>query len=196
MNDALGIMKALSDDTRMKIIRALKESDMYVELLAERLQLTPATVSFHMKKLVAAGLVNTRREQYYTMYSLRGEAFQLSLSGIIFAGEQGDAAAAQREEIYRRKVIKSFMPGGYCERLPVQMKKRLIIYDEIYRLFLPEKAYPESEVNETIQKIHGDFCSVRRAFIGLGWMTRERGIYRLVGDGITPPKPESYTDYA
>ena len=65
MSETLGILKALADDTRLKILRALSERDMYVELLAERLQLSAATVSFHMKKLQAAGLVDSRREQYY-----------------------------------------------------------------------------------------------------------------------------------
>ncbi len=49
MSETLGILKALADDTRLKILRALSERDMYVELLAERLQLSAATVSFHMK---------------------------------------------------------------------------------------------------------------------------------------------------
>ena len=70
MSETLGILKALADDTRLKILRALSERDMYVELLAERLQLSAATVSFHMKKLQAAGLVDSRREQYYIVYSL------------------------------------------------------------------------------------------------------------------------------
>ena len=51
MKEALTIYKALADETRLKILNALNEKEMYVELLAERLQLTPATVSFHMKKL-------------------------------------------------------------------------------------------------------------------------------------------------
>ena len=68
MSETLGILKALADDTRLKILRALSERDMYVELLAERLQLSAATVSFHMKKLQAAGLVDSRREQYYISY--------------------------------------------------------------------------------------------------------------------------------
>ena len=57
MKEALTIYKALADETRLKILNALNEKEMYVELLAERLQLTPATVSFHLKKLSAAGSV-------------------------------------------------------------------------------------------------------------------------------------------
>ena len=46
---------------------------MYTELLAERLNLTPSTVSFHMKKPEEAGLAVSRKEQYYTVYSLNRE---------------------------------------------------------------------------------------------------------------------------
>ena len=83
MNEALTIYKARADDTRLKIIRALNEKEMYVDLLAERLQLTPATVSFHMKKLLTAGLVEARRVQYYTMYSIRKEVFMTNILDII-----------------------------------------------------------------------------------------------------------------
>lgn len=179
MKEALTIYKALADETRLKILSALNEKEMYVELLAERLQLTPATVSFHMKKLSAAGLVETRREQYYTMYSLRREAFSMTLEQLTFAEAEDDAAQRQREEMYRRKVIKSFMPYGYCETMPAQSKKRMIIYEEIFRKFEMGKQYSEKEVNALIGQVHGDFCTVRRAFVGLGWMTRENGIYTV-----------------
>ena len=179
MKEALTVYKALADETRLKILNALNEKEMYVELLAERLQLTPATVSFHMKKLAAAGLVDTRREQYYTMYSLRQEAFSMSLTQLTFADAECDAAEKQREEMYRRKVIKAFMPFGYCEVMPAQSKKRMIIYEEIFRKFEVGKQYAEKEVNALIGQMHGDFCTVRRAFVGMGWMTRENGIYTV-----------------
>ena len=65
------LFKALADETRLKILCALSEREAYAELLAERLRLSPATVSFHMKKLAAAWLVRQRKEQYYMMYSLK-----------------------------------------------------------------------------------------------------------------------------
>ena len=63
--NALKIFKSLSDMSRLRIIQSLTKGDMYTELLAERLSLTPSTVSFHMKKLEDAGLVVPRKEQYY-----------------------------------------------------------------------------------------------------------------------------------
>ena len=64
---ALRLFKCLSDASRLRILQALSEGDMYTELLAERLGITPSTVSFHMKKLEEAGLVSSRKEQYYTV---------------------------------------------------------------------------------------------------------------------------------
>ena len=178
MNSALALFKALADETRLKILNALNEKDSYVELLAERLQLSAPTVSFHMKKLQAAGLVDARREQYYTMYALRRDVFEAALGALVFR-DAGANAEAIREEQYRRKVIRSFMPDGYCETLPAQVKKRLIVYREIFNQFDAGRTYTEKEVNALISRMHGDFCTVRRAFVGMGWMSRDRGIYTV-----------------
>ena len=177
-DSALAILKALADDTRLRIVRALQEKDMYVELLAERLALSAPTVSFHLKKLTAAGLVDARREQYYTIYSLRREIFNTTLSALL-DDVSSPVSEALREEQYRRKVIRSFMPDGRCETLPAQVKKRMIIYHEIYSRFDPSRTYTEREVNAIIAEVHDDFCTVRRAFVGMGWMQREKGVYTV-----------------
>ena len=179
MTDTLSLFKAIADDTRLKILRTLNEKEMYVELLAQRLHLSPPTVSFHLKKLYAVGLVDSRKEQYYTVYSLRRQVFDKALRDLLFDGPSADADLEElREEQYRRKVIESFMPGGYCEKLPAQQKKRLIIYRRIFEGFEPGRTYSEQEVNEIISRYHGDYCTVRRDMIGMKWLTRQDGIYR------------------
>ena len=187
MNDALALFKLLADDTRLKILRALAEKDMYVELLAERLRLSAPTVSFHLKKLLAAGLVDARREQYYTVYSLRGEVFGATLADLAFQTDDSAAGEALREEQYRRRVIRAFMPDGVCETLPAQVKKRLIVYREIFGHFEPGRAYSEKEVNALIAEAHADFCTVRRAFVEMGWMSREKGVYTAHPENLENP---------
>lgn len=181
MSEALSFLKALADETRIKIIQALNEKESYVELLSERLHLTPATVSFHLKKLLAAGIVDARREQYYTIYSLRRELLGMTIGQLLLPEESSTSAEALREEMYRRKVIKSFMPDGVCRVMPAQIKKRMIIYEEIMKLFETGKTYHETEVNELISTIHADYCTVRRAFVGMGWMSRVDRIYTVHG---------------
>ena len=77
--NALKIFKSLADTSRLRIVQSLTKGDMYTELLAERLGITPSTVSFHMKKLEDAGIVVSRKEQYYTVYSLNRDVLESSL---------------------------------------------------------------------------------------------------------------------
>ncbi|MBR3383703.1 MAG: winged helix-turn-helix transcriptional regulator, partial [Atopobiaceae bacterium] len=78
--DALKVFKCLSDASRLRIVQSLTQGEMYTELLAERLELTPSTISFHMKKLEDAGLVTSHKEQYYTVYSLNRELLDKTLA--------------------------------------------------------------------------------------------------------------------
>ena len=77
--DAMKLFKCLSDMSRLRIVQSLSQGEMYTELLAERLDLTPPTVSFHMKKLEEAGLAVSRKEQYYTVYSLNRAILEKTL---------------------------------------------------------------------------------------------------------------------
>lgn len=189
-NETLNLLKTVADETRLRILRALGEKECYTELLAERLGLSPATVSFHMKKLMQAGLIDARREQYYTVYSLRRDVFHHTLEELILKNDQGQTAEALREEQYRRKVLKSFMPNGFCEQMPAQLKKRIIVYREIFSRFAPGGTYTEKEVNAIISEVHADYCTVRRGFVGMGWMMRSNGIYTVNPD----PDYDRYTD--
>ncbi|MCQ2439332.1 MAG: helix-turn-helix domain-containing protein [Oscillospiraceae bacterium] len=54
-----------------------------MELLAERIGITPATVSFHLKKPEEVGAVQSRKEQYYTVYSINREVFDVSIPDIL-----------------------------------------------------------------------------------------------------------------
>ena len=119
--DAIKLFKCLADKSRLQILKSLMLEDMYVERLAERLNLTPATISFHLKKLSEIGAVSSYKTQYYTMYSLRQDTFAVTILDIL--KEQSDEAEiqARREQAYRRKVIDSFFEYGKLKswkRLP------------------------------------------------------------------------------
>ena len=81
--DAIKLFKCLADKSRLQILKSLVIEDMYVERLAERLGLTPATISFHLKKLEDVKAVTSYKEQYYTMYSLCKDVFMTNIIDII-----------------------------------------------------------------------------------------------------------------
>ena len=175
--NAVRLFKCLSDTSRLRIVQSLLQGEMYTELLAERLELTPSTVSFHMKKLEDAGLVVSRKEQYYTVYSLNCSVLETPLSALVSSQPAQIDEQQKREEEYRRKVIQSFFTYGKLRSIPVQRKKKLICYEEIARQFEPGRVYAEKEVNEIISAIHADYCTIRRDMIGEGIFRRDADRY-------------------
>ena len=175
--NALKVFKSLSDTSRLRIVQSLIKGEMYTELLAERLGLTPSTISFHMKKLEDAGLVVSRKEQYYTVYSLNREVMEASLFDIAAAEPEQIDEQQKREAEYRQKVIDAFFEYGKLKSIPIQRKKKLICYEVIAESFVPGKVYGEKELNDIIGAIHEDYCTIRRDMIGEGILSRDGGKY-------------------
>lgn len=178
--NAIQLFKCLADKSRLQILKSLALEDMYVERLAERLNLTPATISFHLKKLSEIGAVTSYKTQYYTMYSLCRDTFAVTILTILT--EQSDEAdiQAKREQAYRQKVIDSFFEYGKLKSIPAQRKKERIVLEEIVKAFEEGKIYSEREVNIIIADFHDDFCTIRRDMISEGLMTRDDRGYRRV----------------
>lgn len=176
-SDAIKLFKCLADKSRLQILKSLVKEDMYVERLAERLGLTPATISFHLKKLEDAGTVNSYKEQYYTMYTIRQEMFMTSILEII--KEESDEAEVQkqREEDYRQKVLAAFFEYGKLKNIPSQRKKERICLEEIAKAFEIGKKYNENEINAIIQGVFDDYCTIRRDMISEKILERNGSIY-------------------
>ena len=120
--EAVALFKCLADKSRLQILKSLAIEDMYVERLAERLGLTPSTTSFHLKKLMDAGAVKSYKNQYYTMYSLRGEVFQTKIIDVIREKTDETSLAAERDAAYRQIAPraaqeKARRAGRNCESL-------------------------------------------------------------------------------
>ena len=178
--EALKIFKCLSDASRLQIVQSLSRGEMYTELLAQRLGVSPSTVSFHMKKLEDAGLVAARKEQYYTVYSLNRALLDLPVAQIAAAEAVETDEAQKREEEYRQRVIKSFFEYGKLRAIPVQRKKKLICYERIAESFELGKVYEERELSDIIAGFHEDYCTIRRDMISEGILMREGSKYTRV----------------
>ncbi|EYE87213.1 ArsR family transcriptional regulator [Fervidicella metallireducens AeB] len=152
---------------------------MYVELLAERLDLSASTVSFHLKKLEEAGLVYSVKEQYYIVYHLNPDILKSTLHDLIKVDDVDTNVQEKREENYRNNVISSFFKYGKLKSIPVQLKKKKIVLEEIAKNFEYGKTYSEKEVNLIIADIHDDFCTIRRDMVSEKILTRENGYYTL-----------------
>lgn len=180
--EVIRLFKCLSDKSRLQILKTLVAEDMYVELLAERLNLTPPTISFHLKKLAEAGAVCSYKNQYYTMYSICKEVFSSRIIDLLCEKSDDFNLQDQREEEYRKRTINNFFENGKLKSIPAQQKKRRIILEYIACSFLPNHIYTEREINMAIGDYHDDFCTIRREMIAEKILCRNKDGYWLSMD--------------
>lgn len=64
------VLKAISDETRMKVLTLLLEHNYCVRTLARSLELTEAAISQHLKVLREAGLVIGEKRGYFMHYDV------------------------------------------------------------------------------------------------------------------------------
>ena len=183
-NMAVAVFKALGDESRLAILQILLSEESYVELLASRLGLTSATVSFHLKKLESAGLVTCRRTQFYRIYSVKREIFSQSLESLI-----GKTPAPDDDTKYRDAVIARFFENGRLTQLPSQRKKREIVLKHLLSALDVSREYGEKEFDAYLESVSvPDYCYVRREMIAFGMLARRKNpdggadLYRVTDD--------------
>lgn len=182
--EAIGLFKCLADKSRLQILKSLAVEDMYVERLAQRLGLTAATVSFHLKKLAQAGAVSSYKSQYYTMYALNRALFDTTILDIVQEESEEADLQAQRDEAYRQHVLDSFFQDGRLKTIPAQRKKKRIVLQALAQQFEPQRIYPEGEVNAILARYHDDVCTLRRDLVGEGLLERNaQGYWRTQDSG-------------
>ncbi len=77
MRDLLPYFKSLADDNRIHILKLLLEKEHCVADLQEKLGLSQATVSHHLKILRQAGLLTVRTSGTWTYYAIDRQGFSV-----------------------------------------------------------------------------------------------------------------------
>jgi len=68
------LYRALGDQTRLRILRLIAHQPRSTQELAPLIALTEAGVSRHLRLLAGVGILTTRREGYYVVYSIAPDA--------------------------------------------------------------------------------------------------------------------------
>jgi DNA-binding transcriptional ArsR family regulator len=167
------LFKALADPARLRILGLLAERAYAGHELADRLALTPPTISHHMRRLVAARLVDVVPDAQCRIYSLRTGAIREISESVL--SDQPMQPARDEDDA----VLRAFFDGPRLRQIPASRKKRVIVLRRLLERFAPGRAYPEAEVNELLRQAHDDVATLRRELVDYGFMVRDRGIYRL-----------------
>ena len=117
MRDFINITKAMSDESRVRILMLLREGELCVCQIIEMIGLAPSTVSRHMAILVQAGLVDFRKEGKWRYYRLPGREGSVSIQRALkwLQSELGDSPMV-REDAKRLKVVMAKDVKILCQR--------------------------------------------------------------------------------
>src|SRR5215212_4178187 len=173
LEDLSLLFKALADPARLRILGLLAERAHAGHELANRLALTPPTVSHHMRRLVAARLVDVTPDAQSRIYSLRTDTIR-ELSSSPRSDQNAKPVTEENDG-----VLRAFFDGPRLRQIPASRKKRVVVLRRLLERFAPGRAYPESEVNDLLREAHDDVATLRRELVDYGFMIRDRGIYRV-----------------
>ena len=181
------LFQALGHPVRLLIVNLVRMRPRHGQELAQILNLTPATISFHLNKLAAAGLLQSAKDQYYQTYSLAGDVLDRTLDEMVRLPQAGLKREVD-EDAFRKKGLATFVHRGRLRSIPAQLKKRQVIMEYIVQHFEPDRAYTHQEVNRILVEFHEDVATLRRELVGTGLMVRDEGIYRRA---VSPEEPEA-----
>ena len=111
------------------------------------LGLHPATISHHMSRLRAAGLVEARAESYYSVYKLRLDVIHALAKQLFSTTGLASVASGLDTDAYDKKVLNDFTAAsGRLKTIPAQRKKRSVILRHIVRELKGGQKYSERQI--------------------------------------------------
>ncbi|MFD2611358.1 DUF2087 domain-containing protein [Paenibacillus gansuensis] len=178
--------KALADPTRIRILILLADGERNGQVLAEKLGVTPATITHHAAKLREASLINERRDKNTIYFSLNHYFIKNSAAAtehLIYQNANSKGGTDILHDDHKRirdSVIKNFFTSeGKLKTIPAQTKKKLIVLEHLVSRLEKGRKYSEKEMNDFIKNVHEDFATIRREFIMHQFMFRESEVYEL-----------------
>ena len=87
------LFHALSDETRLALLDRLKDGEQCVCELTDAMNAAQSRLSFHLKVLKDAGLIEDRREGRWMYYSLNAQAIE-ELEGLVDSLKKAAKSAA------------------------------------------------------------------------------------------------------
>ncbi|HET6364457.1 MAG TPA: metalloregulator ArsR/SmtB family transcription factor [Nitrospirota bacterium] len=100
MEELISVFKALSDETRLRIIKLLEQGELCVCDIVAALDIIQPKASFHLGALRASGLIKDRKQGKWTHYSLNeADLFRRMLMVTICEKADGSMVEADRKRL-------------------------------------------------------------------------------------------------
>jgi len=111
MEELTGIFKALSDETRLRIVKLLEKGELCVCDIVAALDIVQPKASFHLGVLKGAGLIRDRKQGKWIHYSLNEtDLFRRMLMVSICEKTDGTKISGDRKRLERFLKSKTSRP--------------------------------------------------------------------------------------
>ena len=118
MKKTLSLLKALSDQNRLRVVAALLSThELCACQIKELLRITGATVSRHMALLIHAGLIDSRKDGRWVFYRLRKDRSNVKTLIPWLKQEIGNVAVVKADRLMLDEI-------GSCELIEMCRKQR------------------------------------------------------------------------
>ena len=176
------LLRALGDETRLRIISLLARRPHYGEELAEFLGLRPATISHHAKLLRAAGIIDARREPPYVLLHLIEDALESVSEAMLDPDLAQRLRIPDEDELSARVLRKHIDEGDRLIEIPASRRARAVVLRWIASHLEVDRLYPERELRMILLDLGDDPDSIRDALLEQGWLKHSGQIWRRVGE--------------
>jgi DNA-binding HxlR family transcriptional regulator len=171
-------VKALANETRLRIVGLLSLGARTCSELTEGLGLRPDALTRHIHLLREAGLIvddetsGGGRLRLETAWLRSGNALSDSVKRL------PDSITSSTLSSLEATALSPFVRDGRISKIPVAAEKQKMLMRWLVERFETGRSYPEREVNAILKEVHPDFAALRRMLIDYRNMERDHGVYR------------------
>ena len=116
------VAKCLSHPHRLELLEQLAQGERSVEILAQKVGLSTANASQHLRNMLRAGIVTSAREGKFVIYRLADHAVLDLLSSLRTITERNSAVVEQLVRNYFSNL--AFSGAGYAQRAAAAIARR------------------------------------------------------------------------
>jgi DNA-binding HxlR family transcriptional regulator len=178
--DVARYIKALANETRLRIVGILSLGSRTSSELAEALGLRCDALTRHIRLLRDAGLVvdditgDSGRLRLETAWLRSGNALSNSIK------RTPTPITSSTLSSLEATTLAPFVREGRISKIPVAAEKQKMLMRWLVERFEVGRSYAEREVNALLKETHPDFAALRRMLVDYHIMERDHGVYRRI----------------
>jgi hypothetical protein len=181
MNEVAAVtLKALANETRLKIVGLLALEPRSQAALAGALHVRSEKLTRHLDLLAQAGIIIEDGAKNVRVWRLDERWLRPEGEVVPLLRRAPPEESIAGMDAHDAKTLAAFVRDGRLVRIPVVASKQTVVLRWLVAIFEMDATYPEADVNAALAQVHPDFATLRRMLVDHRFMGRQNSIYRRI----------------